>query len=198
MTTRSALILAAAVTGLLAACGPAASDDAPPAPTSVTSTSAATTAFNPEGTSVQTAPAPRPNEGFDWYTRANMDRGQSTMRLAYEVPDSGDQPMGINCLRGSGTLKLDHQSASTGVSSIVLSSEGVTRTYPVSAVFQEEMGGDFLTFDLPGTDPVLTAFRRTGWLTMTVGDHTQNLVAQPDSGSRQRIDDFFSYCLTQE
>ena len=199
MTIRSPLLLAAAVAGLLAACGPAASDDAPVTPAPVAPASdAALVASEPSPAPVQTAPAPRPQEGMDWYTRASMDEGQSRMRLAYEMPGTDDQPMGINCLRGSGVLTIDHQTHTTGNRTLTLSSQGGTRTYPVRATFYEEMNGDELAVDIPGTDPILTGFRQTGWLRLTVNDHTQDLAAHPDSGALQRIDDFFSFCMTRE
>ena len=199
MTIRSPLLLAAAVAGLLAACGPAASDDAPVTPAPVAPASdVASVPPEPSPALVQTAPAPRPQEGMDWYTRASMDEGQSRMRLAYEMPGTDDQPMGINCLRGSGVLTIDHQTHTTGNRTLTLSSQGGTRTYPVRATFYEEMNGDELAVDIPGTDPILTGFRQTGWLRLTVNDHTQDLAAHPDSGALQRIDDFFSFCMTRE
>lgn len=199
MTIRSTLILTAAVTGLLAACGPAASNDAPTTPAPLAPASdVASVVSEPSPAPVQAVSAPKPTDGMDWYTRASMDEGRSTMRLAYEMPDSDDQPMGIDCLRGSGTLNVDHQTHTTGIRTLTLASEGVRRTYPVNAEFQEEMNGDYLTVDIPGTDPVLTAFRRTGWLKLTVDGRTHDLAAHYDSGARQRIDDFFSFCLTQE
>lgn len=199
MTIRSTLILAAAVTALLAACGPAASNDAPatPAPVTPASDTVAVTS-QPAPAPVQAVVAPSPTEGLDWYTRANMDDGQSRMRLAYEMPGTDDQPMGINCLRGSGLLTIDHQTHTTGNRTLTLSSQGGTRTYPVRATFYEEMNGDELAVDIPGTDPVLAGFRQTGWLRLTVSDHTQDLAAHPDSGALQRIDDFFSFCMTRE
>ena len=199
MTIRSTLILTAAITGLLAACGPAASNDAPTTPAPVAPASdAASVASEPSPAPAQAVTAPSPTEGLDWYTRANMDDGQSTMRLAYEMPNSDDQPMGINCLRGSGILSVDHQSHETGNETLTLSSHGATRTYPAKTTFYEEMNGDYLTVDIPGTDPVLAAFRQTGWLKLTVGERTYDLAAHPDSGAGQRIDDFFSFCMTQE
>ncbi len=199
MTIRSPLLLAAAVAGLLAACGPAAGDDAPVTPALVAPASdVESVPPEPSPAPVQTVPAPRPQEGMDWYTRASMDEGQSRMRLAYEMPGTDDQPMGINCLRGSGVLTIDHQTHTTGNRTLTLSSQGGTRTYPVRATFYEEMNGDELAVDIPGTDPILTGFRQTGWLRLTVNDHTQDLAAHPDSGALQRIDDFFSFCMTRE
>lgn len=199
MTIRSTLILAAAVTGLLAACGPAASNDATATPAPVASASdPASLASEPRPAPVQAAPAPSPTEGMDWYTRASMDDGQSMMRLAYEMPDTDDQPMGINCLRGGGILSIDHQTHTTGNRMLTLSSQGGTRTYPVKATFYEEMNGDYLTIDIPGNDPILSAFRQTGWLRLTIGERIYDLAAHPDSGALQRIDDFFSFCMTRE
>lgn len=199
MTIRSPLLLGAAVAGLLAACGPAASDDAPLTPAPVASAgNAPSVSSEPSPPRVQTAPVPRPLEGMDWYSRASMDEGQSTMRLAYEMPGTDDQPMGINCLRGSGVLTIDHQTHTTGNRNLTLSSQGGTRTYPVRATFYEEMNGDELAVDIPGTDPILASFRRTGWLRLTVGERTYDLAAHPASGALQRIDDFFSFCMTRE
>jgi hypothetical protein len=199
MTIRSPLLLAAAVAGVLAACGPAASDDAPVTPTPVAlARDAASVASEFSPAPVQTVPAPMPSQGMDWYTRDNSDEGMSRMRLAYELPNSGNQPLGINCLRGSGILNVGHQSHATGNETLTLSSQGGTRTYPAETTFYEEMNGDYLTVDIPGTDPILAAFRQTGWLRMTVGERTYDLAAHPDSGALQRIDEFFSFCMTRE
>ena len=199
MSVRSLLFLTAAVTGLLAACGPAASSDAPVTPAPVTpANDLASVASEPSPAPVQATPAPRPAEGMDWYTRDNSDDGLSRMRLAYEMPGTDDQPMGIACLQGSGILTVDHQTHTTGVRTLTLSSQGGTRTYPVRATFYEEMNGDGLAVDIPGTDPILAAFRQTGWLRLTVNGQTQDLAGHPDSGALQRIDGFFSFCMTRE
>lgn len=144
----------------------------------------------------QAAPAPTPS--LDWHTRADMEGGQPTMRLAFEMPDTDHQPLAMDCLRGSGTVTVDHQSSSTGLNEITLTSDGVTRTYAAKGEPDEMTGGDYLTAEISANDPVMAAFRRTGWLSYAIGGETGGLASQANSGAAGRIDDFFAFCSVQE
>lgn len=127
-----------------------------------------------------------------------MDGGQPTMRLAFEAPDTDHQPLGLDCLKGSGVVSVDHQSSGTGLTSLSLASDEVSRAYPVKAEAEEMGGGEFLTADIPADDPVLIAFRRTGWLTLTVDGRSRGLASHPDGGGKGRIEDFFAFCSAEE
>src|SRR5690606_14254707 len=91
-------IVALAATALLAACGPApASSDAPgEAAPPATESLADAVAVTPATAAVQTA-APAPQAAYDWYSRINDEERSRSMVLAYEVPETDDQPLNLSC-----------------------------------------------------------------------------------------------------
>lgn len=196
MTTRSPLILASAIVGLLAACGPAASDDAvgTPAP-AITAAEAAPSIPSESAPQNQAASAPRPTEGYDWDTRLTDEGRSRSMVLAYEVPETDDQPLNLTCEEGGRRIFAGTQTANTNLRSITLASEGVMENYSVKEAVAEEMnGGVYATVELAGDDPTLAAFRDSGWLRMTVDGQTTDMAAQPNSDARQKIAAFIAFC----
>ncbi|WP_374599440.1 hypothetical protein [Brevundimonas sp.] len=199
MSIRSPLTSATFVAGLLAACGPAASNDAPdaPAPTApvAEAVEAAPVETVADAPAPQTASRPLPNEGYDWDTRLNAEGRARSMVLAYEVPDTDDQPLNLSCEEGGRRIFAGTQTSGTDVRSVTLASEGIGRTYPVKEAVADELGGgQYVTVELAGNDPTLEAFRDSGWLRMTVEDHTIDMAAQPSSKARQKIATFMAFC----
>lgn len=195
MTARSPLILAAAFTGLLAACGPAASNDAPSTSAPVAPAADASMPASPNAPSPQAMSAPRPTAGYDWDTRATDEGRSRSMTLAYEVPETDDQPMNLICEEGGARIFAGTQTADTNLRSITLASAGVSQTYPVKEAVAEEMnGGVYVTVELAGNDPTLNAFRDSGWLRLTVNGQTTDMSAQPNSDARQKIATFMAFC----
>ena len=195
MTARSPLILAAAVTGLLAACGPAASDDAPSTAAPIAPAAKAPTPASPDTPSSQAMSAPRPTAGYDWDTRLNDEERSRSMVLAYEVPETDDQPMNLTCEEGSRRIFAGTRTSNTDLSSITLASTGVSRAYPIKEAVADELdGGEYVTVELAGDDATLAAFRDSGWLRLTVDDNTTDMAAQPNSEARQKIATFMAFC----
>ncbi len=195
MTARSPLILAAAFTGLLAACGPAASNDAPSASAPVAPAADASMPASPNAPSPQAMSAPRPTPGYDWDTRVTDEGRSRSMTLAYEVPETDDQPLNLTCEEGGARIFAGTQTADTNLRSITLTSAGVSQTYPVKEAVADELnGGVYVTVELAGDDPTLTAFRDSGWLRLTVNGQTTDMAAQPNSDARQKIATFMAFC----
>lgn len=199
MTTRPTLFLYAAVSGLLAACGPAASNDAPatpaPAGRAVDATPVATTSLTEP---IQAETAPRPNEGYDWDSRLNDEAGNRSMVLAYEVSNTDAQPLNLSCKEGSRVISASTQTASVNVRSITLASAGVSRDYRVVQAGADEVGGgEYITVELASGDATLAAFQASGWMRLTVHGDTTDMAVQPGSGARQKIVAFMAFCNAQ-
>lgn len=199
MTMRSSLTLAACVAGLLAACGPVASNDAPDRPTPTAPVAEAVEAAPVETAAdalpPQTASRPLPHADYDWDTRLNAEGRERSMVLAYEVPDTDDQPLNLSCEETGRRIFAGTQTSGTDVRTVTLASEGISRTYPVKEAVADELGGgQYVTVELAGNDPTLEAFRDSGWLRMTVEGRTTDMVAHPNSGARTKIISFMAFC----
>jgi hypothetical protein len=117
------------------------------------------------------------------------------MVLAYEVPNTDDQPLNLSCEETGRRIFAGTQTSGTDVRTVTLASEGITRTYPVKDAVADELGGgQYVTVELAGNDPTLEAFRDSGWLRMTVEGRTIDMAAHPDSGARTRIVSFMAFC----
>lgn len=188
--------LAVAAAGLAACSAPTDGKAEAPAP-SVEAAASVPAAEPPAAPAApQQVRAPRPNDGYDWYTRLDDSERTRSMVLAYEVPDTDDQPLGLSCEEGGGRIFASLQSSTVGVRSITLASTNGSRVYRVKTAHAEEevMPGEYLTIEIPGDDPTLAAFRQSGWMQLTYDGHTTNLAAHPDSGARQRIVEFMTFC----
>lgn len=196
MTRFSMLTALALAAASLAACGSRSPEktDAPPAAEAAAPAPPAAPAPSVQPAAAQT-PAPRPNPAYDWYTRTDDSERTRSMVLAYEVPDTDDQPLGLSCEEGGGRIFASLQTGSVGLRAITLASDGAGRAYPIkTAQADEMMGGEFLTVELPGDDATLAAFRRSGWMRLTVDGHTIDMAAHADSGARERIAAFMAFC----
>lgn len=199
MSMRSSLTLAACVAGLLAACGPAASSDAPTTPAPVEPVAPAAEVAPAEAaidtTTPQTASRPLPNEGYDWDIRLNAEGRERSMVLAYEVPNTDDQPLNLSCEETGRRIFAGTQTSGVDVRNVILASQGISRTYPVKSAEADELGGgQYVTLELAGNDPTLEAFRDSGWLRMTVEGRTIDMAAHPDSEGRAKIVSFMAFC----
>lgn len=187
--------LALTATGLTA-CGSPTQDkaDAPPAAQAPVPPPAVEPAPVAAPAVAQT-PAPRPAPGYDWHARTDDSERSRSMVLAYETPDTDDQPLNLSCEEGGQRIFAGLQTSTTGRHSFALASDGAGRAYPIKTAEAEEvMGGDYLTVELSGDDAVLAAFRRSGWLRLTVDGRTVDMAAHPDSGARARIAAFLDFC----
>ncbi|PZO01841.1 MAG: hypothetical protein DCF29_14610 [Alphaproteobacteria bacterium] len=196
MTIRSTLILTAAVAGLLAACGPAASNDAPATPAPVAPAAAEPTSTDSSSAvQAQTTAAPSPTEGYDWDSRLNDEGRSRSMVLAYEVPNTDDQPLNLSCEEGGRRIFAGTQTANVDLGSISLASTNGSRSHPVKEAVADELGGgEYVTVQLAGDDPTLVAFRESGWMRLTVDGRTTDMAAQPASDARRKIAAFMAFC----
>lgn len=190
-------IIALAAAALLAACGPApASSDAPGEATPpATESPVAADAGEPAApTAVQTA-APAPQAAYDWYGRINDEERSRSMVLAYEVPETDDQPFNLSCEEGGERIFAGVPGADPAVQSIRLESSAGSKTFPVKTSEADELnGGRYLTVEIPGGDSVLAGFRQTGWLRVTAGAINHAMAAHGDRGAPQTITRFMAFC----
>lgn len=189
-------IVALAAAALLVACGPApASSDAPgEAAPPATESPADADAAPPAAATVQTA-APAPQAAYDWYSRINDEERSRSMVLAYEVPETDDQPFNLTCEEGGERIFAGVPGADPAVQSIRLESSTGSKTFPVKTSEADELnGGRYLTVEIPGGDTVLEGFRQTGWLRVTAGAINHAMTAHPDRGAPQSIARFMAFC----
>lgn len=145
-------------------------------------------------TTAQTAPTPAPTEGYDWYSRLDDGERSLSMVLAYEMPDTDDQPLAFACEEGGRRVFAMHDSGLPDQTTLTLASADQTRTLPASAEHSELSGGDYLTTELASEDALLAAFRTTGAVTLTSGGEARVLAAHPGSGATERIAAFLDFC----
>lgn len=190
-------IVALAAAALLVACGPApASSDAPneAAPPATESPADADAAPPATAANVQTA-APAPQAAYDWHSRINDEERSRSMVLAYEVPETDDQPFNLSCEEGGERIFAGVPGGDPAVQSIRLDSSTGSKTFPVKTSEADELnGGRYLTVEIPGGDAVLEGFRQTGWLRVTAGAINHAMAAHPDRGAPQSITRFMAFC----
>lgn len=190
-------IVALALAALLTACGPApASSDAPSeaTPPATESPVAVDSGAAAAPTTVQTA-APAPQAAYDWYGRVNDEERSRSMVLAYEVPETDDQPFNLSCEEGGERIFAGVPGADPAVRSIRLESSAGSKTFPVKTSEADELnGGRYLTVEIPGGDSVLADFRQSGWLRVTAGAINHTMAAHPDRGASQSIARFMAFC----
>ena len=136
-----------------------------------------------------TLPAPAPTQGMDWILNAQEDSAE----LVYGAPESDDVHLGLEC-RGGGDpiLGLTHIAPEGAPPEIVLQSGGVTQRYAANSEPDPLGGGVILTTRLPRkSDPVIQAFRTTGWLSVIYRGRPEHYVPQPDTTA---VVDFFNWC----
>lgn len=134
-------------------------------------------------------PDPRPVAGLDWI----LDAEEDSAELVYGAPMSDDYRLGVEC-RGGGDPKLGlTRYAPRGTKAeIVLSAGGVTQSYAALSEPEPMSGGVMLTSRLAEkSDPVIRAFRETGFLAVIDGDRATVLAPQPGTTA---VADFFTWC----
>lgn len=132
--------------------------------------------------------SPQPTPGLDWLLSLDGDQA----KLAYGVPNSDDLRLGMECVRGSGVVRLVRDVPPGAAAEFHLESGGDTQRIAARAEPSEMSGGQFLTADLPAAAPVLARFAQTGWLAQWDDGLRAVHVAQP--GSTRRPADFLAFC----
>lgn len=188
-------IIALAAAALLAACGPAPASSDAPAEAAPPATESPVDAAAPAAmATVQTA-APAPQAAYDWYGRINDEERSRSMVLAYEVPETDDQPFNLSCEEGGERIFASVPGADPAVQSIRLESSAGSKTFPVKTSEEDELnGGRYLTVEIPGGDSVLAGFRQTGWLRVSAGAINHAMAAHGDRGAQQTIARFMAFC----
>lgn len=132
------------------------------------------------------APAAAQSDGAQWSLRGD----DASMTLAYEMPDTDDVRLAMNCDRGTGRVELWRIAWVRATPEFRLSS-GAAR-----ALYRATLDDDDLPSIRGGTartrDPVLRRFAATGELTLTVdGSAVRMNASRPQ---RQEIARFFRHC----
>jgi len=135
----------------------------------------------------ESAAAPAPVEGYDWFYQQDGDEA----RLAYGLEQSDDLRLGLDCRRGSGRLEISAE-ATAAARELRLESGGETLRLPARAEPSEVSDGVLLNAAAPAAAPVFQGFRRTHWLAVWDGDARQAYA--PHAVSVPNIERFFAFC----
>ena len=115
------------------------------------------------------AQAPKPTEGYDWALRIDeQERGRPAI-LAYEVPETDDQPLNFSCEEGGGRIFAGLIAGSDDLREITLASGD--QTLRVKGRLEPSEIDDMPSFtsqEIAGNAPFITAFAANGWLRMTL------------------------------
>ncbi len=135
-------------------------------------------------------PVARPSAapGLDWILNAEED----SARLTYGTPESDDMRLSLECRGGQvpelGLIAVGPRGAPA---EIVITSGGKTHRYPALSEDEEMSGGVLLMARARKTDPVIVAFRETGWLSVGPAGGAENLIPQHNTSA---VEDFFEWC----
>lgn len=134
-------------------------------------------------------PPPAPTLGMDWILNAEEDSAE----LVYGTPQSDDLHLGLECRGGDDpVLGLTRIAPRGSPSEIVLRSGDVTQRYAANAEPDPMGDGVILTSRLPRkSDPVILAFRATGWLSVLNRDKAEHYIPQHNTTA---VADFFNWC----
>ena len=150
----------------------------------------ATSAATPAATT--TAAAPQPTQGYDWDMRTDDDANRRWAILAYEMPNTDDQPLHFTC-EGGNSIIAGIDSGQTDLTRITLASGDQTVTLNGTTEVHEEADmASFRARPMTGDSPFLAAFAQNGWLRLTVNGTTQDMAATP--AARAAISRFLTYC----
>ena len=125
---------------------------------------------------------------LDWILNAEED----SARLIFGTPESDDMRLSLECRGGQVTeLGLVAVGPRGAPAEIVITSGGKTQRYPALSEDEEMNGGVLLMAHARKTDPVIVAFRETGWLSVGPGGGAENLIPQHNTSA---VEDFFEWC----
>lgn len=133
------------------------------------------------------APPPAPVAGYDWIARVEPD-GAS---LAYGLAESDDVPLMLACAPGERRVEITRP-AGAAAPSLTLSAGEATLTVPVGNEPSQLHDGVFLVGQASTAEPMLQAFRRTGWLWLHEDGGRHGLAGHP--GALPGIERFFQAC----
>lgn len=136
---------------------------------------------------------PSPTPGYDWHLRIDESIRTRPATLAYEVSDTDRQPLTITCEEGSSRLFAEISGGPADLAKLTLTSGDQTRQLKGETRPTEipEMP-HFVSEEIAGDAPLVTAFAANGWLRMTAKDTTTDMVASPKGA--KAIADFAKHC----
>lgn len=123
--------------------------------------------------------------GLEWSVRGD----ESSMTLAYEMPDTDDVRLGLTCDRGSSRVTLWRIPSGQTRPEFRLSSGRVRATFPGTL---ETLEMPYLSAPAPARAPVLQRFLATGELALTADGAITRMNAT--RAERDRIGRFFQHC----
>lgn len=187
------LTVIAVLTAVSAGCGERSADAraepaAPAAPEAPAATPAPTAA---PAARPETADAPAPTPGRDWFLRVDEDRVRTAI-LAYETPDTDDQPLGFQCKEGGGGVFPFISGGPADLDSVTLVSGDRSRTVSGATEASDGEPPHFSGARIATDDPFFRAFVANGWLRMTADGETTDMAA--GSGGGDAIEAFQAFC----
>lgn len=136
---------------------------------------------------------PSPTPGYDWHLRIDESIRTRPATLAYEVSDTDRQPLTITCEEGSSRLFAEISGGPTDLAKLTLASgdqmrqlKGETRPTEIPEM------PHFVSEEIAGDAPLVTAFAANGWLRMTAKDITTDMAASHKGA--KAIADFVKHC----
>ena len=124
-------------------------------------------------------------------TRGWFFNRDGEVKLAYGTPQSDDVPLMLSCQPGTGRVFLSQGGLRPGDGITLTSGSGRSTFYGMTEPDQLN-GGLFVTAEASALNPVLTAFRDTGRITLDENGRPARLYATP--AEHQQIRQFFSTC----
>ena len=133
-------------------------------------------------------PRPTAAPGLDWILNAEED----SALLVYGAPESDDMRLSLECRGGQvAELGLVAVGPAGAPAEIVISSGGKTQRYPARSEEEPMTGGVMLMARAAKSDPVIVAFRESGWLSVGPAGRAENLIPQHNTSA---VADFFEWC----
>ncbi|AGH47748.1 MAG: hypothetical protein QHC40_15400 [Sphingobium sp.] len=136
---------------------------------------------------------PSPTPGYDWHLRIDESIRTRPATLAYEVSDTDRQPLTITCEEGSSRLFAEISGGPADLAKLTLTSgdqtlqlKGETRPTEIPEM------PHFVSEEIAGDAPLVTAFAANGWLRMTAKDMTTDMAASPKGA--KAVADFVKHC----
>lgn len=130
---------------------------------------------------------PAPVAGYDWIAQVEPDAAS----LAYGVAESDDVPLMLACAPGRRRVEITRP-ADAARPSLTLSVGEATLTVAVESEPSQLHDGVFLVGQASTAEPMLQAFRRTGWLWLHEDGARHGLAGHP--GALPGIERFFQAC----
>ncbi|MDZ3831363.1 MAG: hypothetical protein U0S50_06045 [Sphingopyxis sp.] len=143
----------------------------------------------------QAAPSPPVNKGYDWALRINEGRVSDAI-LAYEVDGTDDQPLSLQCEEGGRRIFAGISGGPADLRDLTLASGDQRLSVPGKSTATEidEMPY-FTSQEIAADSALIAAFAARGWLRMTVGGHSIDMVATRKG--RDAIRRFVAFCTAR-